>query len=36
MIEFDFNAKRDAAGTMTPVRNRKTKNTIPLPAKLDS
>ena len=35
-IEFDFTQRREAAVTLTPVRkNRKNKNQIPAPAKLD-
>lgn len=35
-IEFDFTAKRDAAGTMAPVRKLRNKHLAPAPAKLDN
>ena len=35
-IELDFTAKRDAAGTMAPVRKARSKYLAPAPAKLDN
>jgi hypothetical protein len=35
-LEFDFQAKREAAGTMAPVRKERNKTKVPASAKLDN